>query len=63
MKYLAVRCRSCEKEFAVERIGTASAVAPFRLKDAAVQAIASRSCGSGFSTNQSLHRALAAFCV
>ena len=30
MKYLAVRCRSCEKEFTVERIGTASEVAPFR---------------------------------
>ncbi len=30
MEYLAVRCRSCEKEFAVERIGTASEVAPFR---------------------------------
>jgi len=29
MEYLAVRCRSCEKEFAVERIGSASEVAPF----------------------------------
>lgn len=30
MEYLAVRCRSCEKEFPVERIGSASEAAPFR---------------------------------
>ena len=30
MEYLAVRCRSCEKEFAVERIGSAAEAAPFR---------------------------------
>ena len=30
MDYLAVRCRSCEKEFEVERIGSASEAAPFR---------------------------------
>ncbi len=30
MKQLAVRCRSCEREFPVERIGRASEAAPFR---------------------------------
>ncbi len=30
MEYLAVRCRSCEKEFVVESIGSASEGAPFR---------------------------------
>jgi len=30
MEYLAVRCRSCDKEFPVERIGSASEAAPFR---------------------------------
>jgi hypothetical protein len=30
MECLAVRCRSCEKEFEVESIGSASEVAPFR---------------------------------
>ncbi len=30
MEHLAVRCSSCEKEFPVESIGSASEAAPFR---------------------------------